>query len=73
MNSTPARLLLWASWFLASVILCSLLRIGIDLFANKTLTANLAQSFASVAIGIIALILTQEIVQVYGENPIQKR
>lgn len=68
MNRNLVSLLLWASWFLASAVLGSLLRTSAELLATRALTAHMAQDFASASIGIIALIVTQEITDAYRDQ-----
>ena len=69
MNRSLTALLLWAGWFLASAVICSLIRTGVELLATRALTPEMAQSFASAAIGTIALVVTQEIADAYSGQP----
>lgn len=69
MNRTLAGLLLWAGWFLASADLCALLRIGSELLAGRALTPVVSGEFASVVIGVIALIVTLDIGAAYNGEP----
>jgi|GEM_PF-5011760 len=53
MNHKLAGMLLWAGWFLASAVICSLLRTSAMLLSARVLTPTMAQDFATAAIGII--------------------
>lgn len=61
-------MLLWAGWFLASADLCALLRIGAELMLARTLTPLVAANFATVLIGVIALVVTLDIAAAYGDG-----
>ncbi|GAC1388475.1 MAG: hypothetical protein NVSMB31_02480 [Vulcanimicrobiaceae bacterium] len=69
MNRTLGSLLLWAGWFLASAVICSLLRIAAELWSTRILSGGMAQSFASAIVGVIALVVTLEITAAYTGEP----
>ena len=69
MNSRLAGVLLWAGWFLASAVICSLLRTGAQLLALRVLTPTMAQDLATAVIGVICLVVTMDIQAAYRGEP----
>ncbi|MFN2528594.1 MAG: hypothetical protein ABR584_07745 [Candidatus Baltobacteraceae bacterium] len=69
MNHKLAGVLLWAGWFLASAVICSLLRTSAMLLSSRVLTPSMAQDFATAAIGIICLVVTMDIQAAYRGEP----
>ena len=69
MNTKLAGVLLWAGWFLASAIICSLLRTGAQLLAVRVLMPSMAQDLATAVIGVICLVVTMDIQAAYAGEP----
>ncbi|MBC5815660.1 MAG: hypothetical protein GIW97_03875 [Candidatus Eremiobacteraeota bacterium] len=69
MNRKLAGVLLWAGWFLASAVICSLLRTSVLLLSGHILTPTMAQDFATAVIGIICLVVTMDIAAAYRGEP----
>ena len=69
MNRKLAGVLLWAGWFLASAVICSLLRTSAQLLAARVLTPTMAQDLATAIIGVIALVVTLDIQAAYRGEP----